>query len=239
MNAFIEIKNNLPVNTDIMCAVDGLEYLGYDIRTYTKEDIISEKYLLLYNKSPFIGSISSITSILRRIEKLPEPIDFPESNYNFIGREIFKNKLSVVLEKFKSDNIPVFIKPVKTKLFDGSVLSNIDRISYFSENLNEDVFVSPIVNIVSEWRTYIHNGKIVDCRNYKGDFKLFPDFNFIEDNIKAYKNSPVSYTIDIGILDNNKNIVVEFNDFWSIGSYGLDSEIYANMLVDRWFEMIK
>ncbi len=237
--AYVEVKRGFPVNTDMMCAIEGLEYLGWDIKTFTKEDILSNKYSLLYTKSPFIGSIDSITEILRSINKLPSPIDYPETNRHLLGRKLTFSTMSEVLHKFKNDNEAVFIKPVKTKLFDGSVLKTESRFSYFEPYLNEDVISSPLVEISSEWRAYIHKGKIMDCRCYSKDFRLAPDYQFIELNIKAYRKAPVAYTIDVAILENENNIVVEFNDFWSIGSYGLDSEKYAEMLVDRWFEIIK
>jgi hypothetical protein len=237
--AYVEIKRGFPVNTDMMCAIEGFEYLGYDIKTFTREDILSNKFFLLYNKVPFIGSIDSITKILESLNKLPASIDYPETNTSFLGREITTSKMDVVIQQFLINKKPIFIKPVKRKLFDGSVLSSENRISYFEPYLAEDVFCSPVLDIVSEWRAYVHNGVLKDCKHYNKDFTNLPDYNTIKLNIEAFKNAPIAYTIDIAILKNNSSIVMEFNDFWSIGSYGLDPEIYAEMLLDRWFEIVK
>ncbi len=239
MIAYVEVKRGFPVNTDMMCAIEGLEYLGYDIKTFTREDVLSYKFYSLYNKVPFIGSIDSITKILESLNKLPVSIDYPDTNNNFLGREITTTKMDDVIQQFLINKKPIFIKPVKRKLFDGSVLSTENRISYFEPYLAEEVFCSPVLDIVSEWRAYIHKGELKDCKHYNKDFTKLPDYNMIQVNIDAFKNAPVAYTIDIAILKDGRSIVMEFNDFWSIGSYGLDPEIYSEMLVDRWFEIIK
>lgn len=236
--AYVEIKRGFPVNTDMMSAIEGLEYLGWNIKTFTKEDILSNKYFLLYKQCPFVGSVDAITLLLNSINKLPKPIDYPQSNLHLLGREISFSKMRDVLEKYKMSREPIFIKPVKTKLFDGSVLNSENRLSYFEPYIKQDVIISPVVEIISEWRAYVHKGKLVDCKCYCKDFKISPDYEFIEMNIKAYRDSPIAYTIDIGVLENGNNIVVEFNDFWSIGSYGIYSDKYAEMLIDRWFEIV-
>lgn len=56
--------------------------------------------------------------------------------------------------------------------------------------------------------------------------------------VKTYENPPVAYTIDVGVsyipkYGNFETILIEINDFWSIGSYGFDSELYVKMIIDR------
>jgi hypothetical protein len=58
----------------------------------------------------------------------------------------------------------------------------------------------------------------------------------IKDNLCTF---PSSYTIDIGILEDKTNVVVEFNDMWAIGNYGVPNNIYLRMLRTRYFEIIK
>jgi hypothetical protein len=58
--------------------------------------------------------------------------------------------------------------------------------------------------------------------------------------ISDYKGiMPSAYTIDIGILDGGENVVVEFNDMWAIGNYGVDNSIYLRMLRRRYFEIVR
>lgn len=46
----------------------------------------------------------------------------------------------------------------------------------------------------------------------------------------------ICYVLDVGLMD-NKTTLVEFNDFYSIGNYGLFPDEYANMLMKRWSEL--
>lgn len=53
----------------------------------------------------------------------------------------------------------------------------------------------------------------------------------------------ILYSVDIkriieaGITE--ESVLIECNDAWSIGSYGLDPIIYTNILLKRWFEIVK
>lgn len=101
------------------------------------------------------------------------------------------------------------------------------------------VYVSPVMDIISEWRVYVHNGEMVHSSNYAGDFMMTPDYGYVQELIDNYPDAPVAYTIDIGILANSQNAVIEFNDFYAISAYGLNCMKYAEMLVDRYNQIIK
>lgn len=108
--------------------------------------------------------------------------------------------------------------------------------------------------IVSEWRLYVHNHEIIDAKNYSGDFKITPRYSFAEGKIFSNKFGhgsemygrtdpatafPCAYTIDIGILASEQNVVIEYNDMWAIGNYGLANDLYLKLLTDRYFEIVK
>lgn len=50
---------------------------------------------------------------------------------------------------------------------------------------------------------------------------------------------PVSYALDVAVTGSGMTILVELNDFWAIGGYGLDGRTYVRMLVDRSQEVIR
>jgi hypothetical protein len=56
--------------------------------------------------------------------------------------------------------------------------------------------------------------------------------------IAAWETSPVAYTLDVAITGMGSTPLIEANDFWSMSSYGLESVIYAEMLHDRYFEIV-
>jgi len=114
------------------------------------------------------------------------------------------------------------------------------------------VFISEPVEIFSEWRCFVHNNKLVGLQWYSGDFTEFPSndkiINFI-DRMRTWEHCPIAYTLDVAIIRSNKfenndspesnsrTVIMECNDAWSIGNYGLDPLIYVKMLRDRWFEL--
>ena len=147
-------------------------------------------------------------------------------------------KLNDFIYSFEQTLIPMFIKPVRTKLFDGVIISKLEHLNYLRSYDNPDVLVCDKLDIVSEHRAYIHHGHMVYCCNYNGDYRINPDYNYVDKLIDKYDNQPVAYTIDIAILIDGNITVIEFNDFWAIGSYGLYSINYAQMLQDRYLEII-
>ena len=54
----------------------------------------------------------------------------------------------------------------------------------------------------------------------------------------AYTDAPSACTIDVGVLDSGKTVLVEVNDGFAFGTYGLDPLRHAAMLEDRWCEMV-
>jgi len=234
---YVEIKDGFPINVDIQNAIDGFEYLSYDIKTYTRVDVLSGKMDSIAKKNPFVGSIDTINNLFKRINKYPQPIDFPKSIRPLLNRTILETNLNDFIDKF-NENHPMFIKPKTTKLFDGILIEKKKHLNYLKDFDNIEIWVSKKINIISEHRAYVHKGKLIYCCNYAGDFKINPDYNYIEELISNYKNQPVAYTIDVAVLDNGLTTTIEFNDFWAIGSYGLYCINYAQMLVDRYNQII-
>jgi hypothetical protein len=188
----------------------------------------------------FLLVVSILLNILKSIDKYPEPIDFPYSiiESGLLNRTITVMKLKTAINLFKKNGKPIFVKPLETKLFDGILLSNENNLSYFNNLDNIDVIVTDKIDIVSEYRCYISHNICICVVNYSGNFKIYPDYNYIEQLIYKYENAPVAYTIDVAILSDGNMTVIEFNDFWSIGNYNLHHWDYAKMLRDRWFEII-
>ena len=79
---------------------------------------------------------------------------------------------------------------------------------------------------------------MIDSRNYKGDFKIQPNFNIIERCIEDYKNKPAAFTIDFGVTDDGRTLLIEVNDGYAFGTYGLSPLNVAKMLSARWSEMV-
>lgn len=236
---FAQFKNGLPINVDVQNAIDGFEYLDYDVVRFTLEDVMSGKMDYSARNNPFVGSIDGMTILFKNIGKYPPPIDFPESiiSSGLLKREIVKMRLNDFVDAFKRTQKPMFVKPVQTKLFDGVLISKDEHLSYLRLE-NCDVLVCEPIEILSEHRVYVHNKKAIYSCNYSGDFRINPNFEYVDKLIEVYKEQPISYTIDVAVLKDGSMTVIEFNDFWAIGSYGLYCIDYAQMLLDRYCEIV-
>jgi len=236
-NIYVEIKDGFPINVDIQNAIDGIQYLNYNIKTFSKIKVLIGDLNNIAKNNPVIGSIDTMKILFKNINKIPEPIDYPNSVKHLFNREIITTNLHNFIVDFNPE-YPKFIKPVYTKTFDGALISKISDLNYLKNIEDVEVFVSDPINILSEYRAFVYKKDLIYCCNYNGDFKLSPNYDYIYNLIKSYKDQPIAYTIDVAILDDGSTTCIEFNDFWAIGAYGLNPYDYANMLIDRYYQII-
>jgi hypothetical protein len=223
---------NLPHHFDAACALYGAEDLGLPFRLTSYEEVASGKFDNLIRNNLFVGSTEFMLQVFNRAN-----IDYqrlPNSNRPFETITLGEARL-----RGKSGN-HTFIKPFDIKLFTGFVIDESDYTSI--KGLPDDTLVmayepfnSPLI---SEWRVYIHNGEIIDSRNYSGSFMISPDYSYVNQIVKENKFA-CAYTVDVGILMNAKTVVVEYNDMWAIGNYGMPNDLYVRALKDRYFEIVK
>jgi hypothetical protein len=215
------------------------DYLeGLEVSDTSYDEVASGKFDSLIKSNLFVGSVEFMREVFKRIG-LNDVRVHENSN-----RESEIITLKEALTRAKRGE-KLFIKPLEIKLFTGFVLDNM--IYSCIEGLPADTKVlayKPFESeLLSEWRIYVHRGQIVDSRNYSGDFMLSPDYHFAIKEIlrKNGGKFPIAYTIDIGILGEYKfseNVVVEYNDMWAIGNYGMPNDLYLRLLRDRYFEII-
>jgi len=232
-------ERTLAHHFDCACALYGAIDSALDYRLTSFEEVESGKFDALIKKNLFVGSVEFMQKVFSRIGL--EDVRLPQ-NSNRSSQIITLDQAKKIV---KEQNKKLFIKPVYIKLFTGFVLDQSDYTSI--HNVPGDTLVyayEPFSEkVLSEWRTYIHNNQIVDIKNYSGDLFEIPSQGFIEYIIKENKELefPNNYIIDVGILDSpfKDNVVIEYNDMWAIGNYGIPNDIYLRMLKDRYFEIIR
>jgi len=224
-------ERKLPHHFDCACGLYGALDHGQDIRLTTFEEVQSGKFDNLIKSNVFIGSVEFMKEVFSRIGLID--VRVPEnSNRQFKSMTLGDAKLMG----------NVFIKPFDLKLFTGFVIdeminTSISNIPDDTMVMVYDVFPS---RIKSEWRCYIGRDRIIDIRNYSGDMFTTPNKEYLESIIQSNKSKfPIAYTIDIGILENGDNVVVEYNDMWAIGNYGIDNYEYFSLLKSRYFEIVR
>ena len=85
--------------------------------------------------------------------------------------------------------------------------------------------------------------KVVGMRNYGGDPSVLPDPEVVKRAVTVFEASvekTAGYALDFGVLsDSGKTALVEWNDGFALGSYGLDHETYTKLLLERWHELLE
>jgi hypothetical protein len=263
MKAYLEKCGKEWFDDYVYLARQPLEDRGFQIVPFDGTFLDEFIERTVFDKNDVIvGSVEATKAFWDAVGiKSPYYIGYPKCLSEFYGREIKSTRFG----KITVDDLPIFIKPrYDVKLFTGFVLdknTTLNNIStYYSDvNANTAVYTSEPIDIISEYRCFVHKNKLVGIKNYDGDFETFPSVQYIHKMIESYKDeAPVSYTLDVGIVESGKieyynsgelnhqkelvgtlqkTLLIEINDFWAIGGYGLDGKTYCRMLVDRFQEI--
>lgn len=184
-----------------------------------------------------VGYIHVVRESLGKIGVSPPRwIDYPEELRYYLKRNVWLAKATDVA---MPDAWPVFVKPVEGKQFDGRLVTEIkDLRGVASQEGDRDVWCSTPIKFVSEWRCFVRYGKVLDARRYKGDYKKHPSYLTVLEAVSEYKSAPAGYALDFGVTDDGDTVLIEANDGYSMGAYGLNPIDYAKMISARWHELV-
>lgn len=245
MRAFLQKHGNEWFDDFVYSARQPLLDRGFTITPFNDFELQDLIDCEVFDKNDIIvGSVESTKVFWNAVGiQTPKYIGYPECLNEFYGRTIKRTRFG----KITANDLPIFIKPIyDVKLFTGFVLeksTTLHNIGMYYSNINPNtaVYTSEVIDIVSEYRVFVHKNQIVGIKHYSGDFLTFPKHSSIYKMIDSYKDeAPISYTLDVGIvtnIDSEKTIIIEINDFWAIGGYGLDGKTYCRMLIDRFQEI--
>jgi hypothetical protein len=100
------------------------------------------------------------------------------------------------------------------------------------------VWCAEPVQLVAEWRCFVRYGRILDVRPYKGDWRAHFDPAVVDAALAAYApEAPAAFSLDVGCTATGATVVVEVNDGYALGAYGLMPLAYAKFLSARWAQM--
>lgn len=255
MKAYLETNNGMWFDDYVYTSVEPLKQRGIEIIKAEELDGYNFHKFKPEVDDIFIGSVDGTIAFWKELGiEPPSYLGYPDELKKYLHRNICET----VFSDIKFENLPLFIKPKNgVKEFTGFVLEKKSTLAdigmYYSQIKPEtEVYVSEPVDIVSEYRVFVHKNEIVGIKHYAGDFNLFPDIDTITEMKINYEktNRPISYTLDVGLVQKtyqeyitdhlesrHKTILIEVNDFWAIGGYGLDGKIYTRMLIDRFQEI--
>lgn len=226
-------KNGQPISQNCYLAKDGFFQMGFELCSYVQiEDIIDNEPADI-----IVGSITDVRITLEKFGLHIPSICYPKELFPFLGRNLWKSTLFEVANH--PENWNIFMKPaVDAKRFTGTIVTGTkDLIACNAALGNTEVWCSDIVHFLTEWRCFVRYGKILDVRKYKGHWENFPNPNIIKEAVKQYITAPNGYGIDFGVTKEGKTLLIEVNEGYSLGAYGLESISYAKLLSARWAEL--
>lgn len=219
----------------------GFSHLAYPLDFFEWDDL-TQTSLRLDPLTLVVGGTVAVHMALRQIGvAVPAPLNLPRPLLGFAGRNIWETTLGTIRQQLQSEGAaPVFIKPlVATKSFAGCVVSRaaeLQRLKHLADELG--VQAAEPVAFVSEWRYFVHRAAVVGLAFYRGDWSVVPDSATVRRAVAAYLPGPVAYSMDFGVTADGRTLLVEANDAFALGAYGLDPVVYARMLEDRWLELV-
>lgn len=240
MKAFLEKINGEWLDDFVYISKYPLSDRGYTIVPFDGDDMKNTLLNKHITKDDMcVGSVQATTRFFSIAGiKTPESITYPVELEQFLGRSIEKKSLSEI----KSIDLPLFIKPAdEIKKFTGDVFSkesHLENLRIFDKCDNDtQVWTSEVLEFETEYRVFVSNGVIYGMKHYKGDFALMINMEKVKEMVLAYKNCPSAYTLDVGLV-NGETVLVEVNDMWAIGSYGLEGRDYALLCARRMKEIM-
>jgi len=244
MTAWIQIdKDGIPRTRNHYELYHGFLEIGEEVKTYHFEDLFSGKLDNITVDDIFVGTIESTNKALQILgKKVPDLTCYPDELMHLYGRKIWSSTVG----KIRKDVIDpqftaTFIKPKKTKKFDGFILRNSSEVFKLDEcDDTTEIWCNELIDMQSEFRFYVHNHNVIGAYRYTGDYKIAPNIDeriFLEP-LYSIKKPPTFYSVDIAFLNHKDWVVIEMNDGYALGNYTLSPRKYAYACRDRWYEMV-
>lgn len=231
------IQESLTVNYDLSKLITGLKFLGTEIIKIASVSEIDRDEPLDYS---IIGSVGTISDWHYHMDiEVPLFDDYPEVFKDYYGRRIRFTNLDSVCSM---GTPPYFVKPASKGRFTPiSCFGEKDHTDFIWDTMHlhpmTPVILQDCVKFVAEWRVFVLNRKIIDVRQYHGDWDCQPDVGFIT-KLPVGDCPYPTYCVDVGKISDGTMCVVECNRADAFGSYGLMPTPYAEMYLSWWNNLL-
>jgi len=233
MKAYVQSQHGQWLNDNCYTVWYGLTRMGYNVHPFSMDNLPDDMDKTIFTH----GGINTIRKVFDKIGTTQPPIHNPHEHLpEFCNREF----VSITMGQVKTlDKFPYFIKPeVDHKLFTGFVVNNwLDKNKLKQYPDDTKVLVSEVIDIVSEYRCFVNRRTLVGSKNYTGDFTKNIDYDVVTKAIEVYKLQPISYSLDFALTKKGETLLIEINDGFALGSYGLNPITYTKMMMDRWSQI--
>lgn len=223
-----ELNGNLvPADEFGYKVIEAVEYNNWYNRNDEYQFVFATEITDEHKDCIPVGAVEFVLGHMKKFHGVEnvKPINIPEELFTYANRFVKNIKRADVWELL-SEYGELFVKSSeKIKQFTGicNARSNLSVCDYQ---------VSEVIDIESEWRCFVRNGRLLDIKNYSGDFALMPDMARVHEMIDSYKSAPPAYTLDIAVTEGGETVIIEVHNFFSCGTYGFeDSKNYLGMLI--------
>lgn len=220
-----------------------LEARGIECKLFTTKRLMRNQ-LLIDDTTLVVGDNPTMMNVFKLLGINWTNDSYPQSLRKYLNRNVWESSIrNLLLRSHENDIGNIFVKPKsKAKLFTGFVInSNRDLYRLHGIAKDTDLYCSSVVNWLSEYRVFVNKSRIVGVRNYDGDKALTLNMEVVENAIYDFEKSNQrtdAYGIDFGVLDDGRTALIEWNDGFALGSYGLEKEIYTQLILTRWKEIV-
>lgn len=247
---FVQRKDDDWLSPNQANAASGFRNLGYDVQGVTYEDMLAGKvpvteHTIVHGGIGFVVHALSMLGLDR-----PRNFDMPSSLRSFVKRKIWNSVLGEIRHRISMPETYeiTFIKPLEGhKAFTGHVVRAF-RDLLITVKFPDDfpIMCSEVVHFASEYRFFVLNQevrRVLGVGHYAGDPLIFPDPQVVRAALHAFTDAPVAYSLDMGVVEYDdkpsETMLIETNDAFSLGCYGLNGLYYARMIEARWDEMVQ
>ena len=231
MKAYIHSFQGKPWNEECLVAKNGFDKLGVRSVLFTSNEDLDKGRK---REDIVVCGMLVMSHVLSEFNITTSNYNYPNELRNYLGRSIriIKNK------DIKKEALPFFVKPLEEKIVNGVLVKSWEDITEYEKmSPDSEIICSEAVDFISEWRCFVRYGEILGIQHYYGDSNAQYDNDIIQKAVKEYKSAPAGYSLDFGVTSDNRTLLVEMNDGFSLGCYGLDDVLYAKLLYARWAEM--
>lgn len=224
---FLLQKEDSGLDIDVHILKDNLDRQKY-LHSY---EYRNRKEMSSYSENKYVvpvGDLDFMGAYLRNCYGITQmnPIEVPE-----ILRQpsFLKRDYSIVDRSDLPKEGTYFVKYV-SKLKEFSYSGMIERLQdvkvgeqfFLKEGLYQ---VSEVVEILSEYRCFVHEDRLVAIHHYDGNFRIFPDISLIISAVQTYirdDTRPKAYTMDVAVIKDRGTAILEIHPWVSVGLYGYD-----------------
>lgn len=222
-------------------AWQGFVERGYEVR-FADLAAMAGDAVAVDSGTVTVGSVAFVRRALRRLAAEPPPLGYPACLRAYLGRRVWATNWAEVRARVGPDTATraVFVKPRDhDKAFTGYVVSAFrDLIRTAGWPAEMPLWAAEPVRFVSEWRYFVLRGDVIGVGHAKGDPFRHPDPIVVRAAVADFAlEAPVAYGIDLGVTDDGATLLIEVNEGFSLGCYGLGPLAYSGFLIARWREL--